>query len=89
MGDVSTLKPDVQALEAAALIEDYFTVNEARSMTFPANTESTLVEEFCTTEAGVFIFNLAVTYLSEDPDGPRTPNVETMLLIDNSVVATA
>ena len=75
-------------LKAAGLIEDFFTVNEERSETFPADTLSTLVEEFCITEAGVFIFNLAVSFSSQGQGG-RVPNVEVMLLIDGAVRATA
>ena len=43
-----------------------------------------MVDPFCITEPGFFIFNLAVNYSSEMN---RVPNIETMLLIDEVPVA--
>ena len=76
----------VDPLIESALIEDYFTTNPWPTETFDGETIYDLVEAFCITEPGVFIFNLAVNYSSED-EGTRTPNVQTMLLIDDVEVA--
>ena len=77
----------VDPLIESALIEDYFSTNPW-PLEFVAETTFDLVEAFCITEPGVFIFNLAVNYSSED-SGERTPNVQTMLLIDNEPVASS
>ena len=47
-----------------------------------------LIEPFCT-GPGVFIFQLAVNYFSDDPndDNARIPNIRTKLLIDDVEVA--
>ena len=78
----------VDPLIESALIEDYFTTNPEPTETFAAESVFDLIEAFCITEPGVFIFNLAVNYSSNDT-GTRTPNVQTMLLIDELPVATA
>ena len=76
MDDVSALKTSVSDLKAAALIEDYFTINLIDSETFPEQTVVPLFDSFCITEPGIFIFNLAVTFSSLDA-GTRVPNVRT------------
>ena len=74
---------------AAALIEDYFFVNEVDTDVYPRNSAmALLVEPFCITEPGVLIFNLAVNYSSED-NNTITPNVKTDLLIDGVIVASS
>ena len=47
-----------------------------------------LIEPFCT-GPGVFIFQLAVNYFSDDPNdnNARIPNITTKLLIDDVEVA--
>ena len=72
--DISTLfdffadlEGSVNDLIAAGLIEDYFFVNAEDTELFPRNSDmEVLVEPFCITEPGVFIFNLAVNYASTD-----------------------
>ena len=86
-GDVGALETAVDPLVAAALIEDYFFVNEEDTDMFPRNSEDELlVPPFCITEPGVLIFNLAVNYASNQGDD-IVPNVRTKLLIDDVVVA--
>ena len=48
------------SLEASALIEDYYFINED-PMTIPAGTEFILVEPFCVEGSTFFDFRLALT----------------------------
>ena len=75
------------ALEAAALIEDYFFVNE-EVVAFPRSSdERDLVETFCVTADGYLIFNLAINYGSTTGLFNITPNITTRLYLNNEVVA--
>ena len=74
------------ALEAAAVIEDYFFVNAGSDITFErSGDQRNLIEPFCVTEDGFLIFNLAVNYASTDL--PNVPNVRTRLFINGDLKA--
>ena len=71
------------ALEAAALIEDFFTTNDTL-LEFPNGDVNDLIE-FCV-GPGVLIFQIIYNPFSED-DRTRIANLETMLFINGIVVA--
>ena len=76
----------MKALEASTQIEDYLILNDMR-FGYPHNTApSPLIDPFCITELGVIVFNLTVNYASNDAL-KRTPNIQTVLLIDSLKVA--
>ena len=77
------------ALEAAALIEDYFFVN-TELVPFPRSDEQReLVDPFCITEEGYLIFNLAINYSSTTGPNNITPNITTRLWVNDENVATS
>lgn len=78
-GDIEDLQDLVDTEAASALIEDFFEVNA--NLIQLEEDPTNLIDPFCT-GPGVFIFQLNVNYASEDTNGARTPNVETMLFID-------
>ena len=71
---------------ASALIEDYFEVNDVEGA-FPDG-ESDLVDPFCVSEPGVFIFQLNVNYVFADTGGAFA-SFTTSLLINGAVVASS
>ena len=74
------------ALTASALIESYFTVNSEEFPDFDADVEANLIDPFCVVDPGIFIFNLNVNYARR---ATRLTRVQTMLLIDDVVVASS
>ena len=65
--EIDALEDAVAALEDAGLIESYFFVNDDAPKEFARSTEERdLIDEFCVSESGVLIVNLAVTYRSLD-----------------------
>lgn len=75
----------MDALEAAAVIEDYFFVNPAPIPFARSMDQRDLIDPFCVTEDGFLILNLAVNYASTDL--PNVPNVRTRLLINGDLKA--
>lgn len=80
-GDIDDLQDLVDTAAASALIEDFFEVNADRIQFEEDADPADLVDPFCA-GPGVFIFQLAVNYASEATQGERTPNIETMLIIN-------
>ena len=76
-------------LKAAALIEDYFFVNEDLIAFFASPNERDLVAPFCIKEDGYLIFNLAINYGSTSGPMPGVPNITTKLYVNNNVVASS
>ena len=83
--DVGDLETAVDALEAAAVIEDYFFVNPDPIPFERSMNQRNLIDEFCVTADGFLILNLAVNYASTDL--PNVPNVRTRLLINGDLKA--
>ena len=67
------------------MIEDYFTVNEEKLEFANGGDEFDLITPFCLEGPGVFLFELAVNYGSDD-DG-RVNRIETDLRVDGDSVA--
>ena len=78
----------VQTLENAALIEDYFFVNEDMPIVVPEQMFYDLVEPFCVEGSTVLDFRLAVN-LFAPLDSQILTNFIVQLRIDDDVVATA
>ena len=65
--EIDALEDAVAALEGVGLIESYFETNNDAPVEFPRSAaERALIDEFCVSESGVLIVNLAVTYRSLD-----------------------
>lgn len=86
MVDVGDLEDEVTAVAASALIEDYFEVNDSTIEILNFSPDKSLVDPFCVTEPGVFIFQLSVNYNFEESGGPFA-NLATELLINDVPVA--
>ena len=76
-------------MQAAALIEDYFFVNDELIGFRRSPDERELVNPFCVIEDGYLIFNLAVNYGSTTGFLNITPNITTRLYVNNVVVASS
>ena len=84
--DIGELTDDVTALENAALIEDYFEVNDMLLDLTGSNTPNTIGGPFCVEADSVLIFTLAYNIVG---DNDRVPNVDFNLIINNVIVASA
>ena len=74
------------ALEAAALIEDYYFVNPSVVGFGASADERELVDTFCVAEDGYLIIKLNINY-SSTSTSMITPDVRTRIYVNGSEVA--
>ena len=87
MNDIEDLMQAQDEVDASALIEDYFNVNDG-AIAVPAATNFALVDGFCIAGPSVFKFELSASFREEEE---RKDNLEVMvvLMIDGQPVAQA